>query len=611
MKKTPSPQGGAARARASSARPARRRRGSVAPPAWEQERSITREEIGQLSLPGVSLAEPGDFDPVAPAAEAPRPIFLGPPRRGVIGSSSTALLMSGAGGRWGATGGSSSLLSGVDLGQHAGKDGAGRDGVGAGGGKGGGKQGAEPPVVYAFDEIVDRDLDEIYETYMNDQLVGRLLESTVFRLTILLIIVLNSITVGIQTDERMERTLSAYWDAADNIFLTIFVVEILLKWYHGFFSFWRVGWNVFDFVIVAVSILGSGVSFVSSGRVLRILRVLRAFRSLRSISALQGLQVIVQTVLTSVPDMGNILMLLGIVAFIFSVIGISIFGTALPQHFGDLGVAMFTLFIAVTQDGWYDVFLDAEEAGLLRGDSFFFFFHFFSRFFFLFIFHFHPLNYSSHLLSPSLTTHLKRNHTPPPPKKKNPQRSYVSAAIFFSIFIVLGAFVFANLISGVVVTNIQGAYHEAKLARRAANRKLRSHHLAQAPDERLWAPLKDVPLSVWEAQEPLEVPDFRGLTVDRLQSYLLVLAAQEDNLRERTELRSRLADIVRDVREVNDTRFLSSDSEDDSYGFSDDSGDSAAGHGVACAAPFFFFFFFLNFSFTISIFFSHFSPSKF
>lgn len=44
----------------------------------------------------------------------------------------------------------------------------------------------------------------------------------------------------------------------DLIFLTIFVVEILLKWYHGFFLYWKSGWNVFDFVVVGISLLSTG-----------------------------------------------------------------------------------------------------------------------------------------------------------------------------------------------------------------------------------------------------------------------------------------------------------------------------------------------------------------
>ena len=44
--------------------------------------------------------------------------------------------------------------------------------------------------------------------------------------------------------------------ALDKFFLTVFIMEILIKWYHDFFGFWKVNWNIFDFIIVAASLLG-------------------------------------------------------------------------------------------------------------------------------------------------------------------------------------------------------------------------------------------------------------------------------------------------------------------------------------------------------------------
>ena len=63
-----------------------------------------------------------------------------------------------------------------------------------------------------------------------------------------------------------------------------------------------------------------------------------------------------QTILHSLGDIVNIIMLLLIVMFIFSIVGISFFATAAPEHFGSLPDSMFTLFVLVTQDGWVDVF---------------------------------------------------------------------------------------------------------------------------------------------------------------------------------------------------------------------------------------------------------------
>ena len=66
------------------------------------------------------------------------------------------------------------------------------------------------------------------------------------------------------------------------------VPEILIKWYYNFDVFWKGGWNVLDFIIIAILFFGSKVKFLGTSRVLRILRVIRAFRSLRDTPMFSG-----------------------------------------------------------------------------------------------------------------------------------------------------------------------------------------------------------------------------------------------------------------------------------------------------------------------------------
>lgn len=249
---------------------------------------------------------------------------------------------------------------------------------------------------------VDRSLTK----YIQVELLGGMLKSGMFRGLVLAVIIMNSILVGLQTDVDIERKYTGLFVVLDFIFLTFFTVEIVLKWLADFSGFWRVGWNVFDFFIVSISLAGKGLSFMSTGRVLRILRVLRAFRTIKSIRMVRGLQMIVSTVFRSLPDMGNIFMLLGIVMFIFAVAGVNIFGHDLPARFGSLHQAMYTLFIALTQDGWAKVFSELHEVGL-----------------------------------------------------------NVVGSIYFFFFIMIGAFVFMNIISGVIVTNFQRAHEEFNRAK--------------------------------------------------------------------------------------------------------------------------------------------------
>jgi hypothetical protein len=249
-------------------------------------------------------------------------------------------------------------------------------------------------------------IDRSLTKYIQVELLGGMLKSGAFRGLVLAVIIMNSVLVGLQTDVEIEREYAALFVVLDFIFLTFFAVEIALKWLADFSGFWRVGWNVFDFLIVLISLAGKGLSFMSTGRVLRILRVLRAFRTIKSIRMVRGLQMIVSTVFRSLPDMGNIFMLLGIVMFIFAVAGVNVFGRDLPARFGSLHQAMYTLFIALTQDGWAKVFTELGEVGLS-----------------------------------------------------------VVGSIYFFFFIMIGAFVFMNIISGVIVTNFQRAHEEFNRAR--------------------------------------------------------------------------------------------------------------------------------------------------
>ncbi|KAL0233035.1 hypothetical protein GEMRC1_011782 [Eukaryota sp. GEM-RC1] len=352
---------------------------------------------------------------------------------------------------------------------------------------------------FAFSEIVDQDVQEAYELYISDDLVGRLIQSAAFRGFILFIILVNSILVGAQTSSSVEERFASLLSTVDSVFLTIFVIELLLKFYNGFWVFWKTGWNNFDFAIVAVSLLGSGASYMASGRVLRILRVLRAFRTLRSISILQGLQVIVQTILRSLPDMANIAGLLMIVLFIWAVLGVSLFGQEVPEHFGSVGEAMFTCFIMLTLDGWWDITKIHRERGL-----------------------------------------------------------FGITAIYFVIFITIGAFVFVNLVVGVTINNLLSEYKKIYARHKAQNRFL----IDEYNDESALRDVVDVtaiPATLWSSQEPSTLPSLETVTVDGLKRYLLTVSVLERSIAEFSESKKALTEIYDIVRSMDKNKVHSGD----------------------------------------------------
>eukprot|EP00794_Sanderia_malayensis_P016727 gene16727-18421_t len=341
---------------------------------------------------------------------------------------------------------------------------------------------------------------EIVE-FVSTELVGKVLNSKIFRRGILTVIITNSLLIAVETNEKIERRYSHLFTVLDQCMMTVFICEILTKWYHGFVKFWKQGWNILDFFIVCSLLFGPVLMSGQSGSrgVLRILRVLRAFRSLRSISSLPGLQVVVQTITQSVPDMANIVLLLVIIMLVFSVIGITLFREVVPEHFGTLSSSMFALFICLTQDGWIEVF---ERFEALKDDTY-----------------------------------------------------YAGGGIFLIVFIVIGAFIFANLVVAVVVTNLECAVLDVRKEEETIAKELELQGISENEEDKKISKIiagNDIPSSVFKSQEPLFIPEFSNISVEKLENYLLIITAMEDNYVEYLKIKDKLTQIFNEAVEINE-----------------------------------------------------------
>ncbi|XP_078422197.1 cation channel sperm-associated protein 4-like [Cetorhinus maximus] len=112
-------------------------------------------------------------------------------------------------------------------------------------------------------------------------------------------------------DARTRRKSYAMFFATfEQVLVTIFLWEMLLKWYYGFWIFWKDGWNIADFFVTSALFVGSTLSFTRNHEIFYVLRVLRALRMVRSLAAIQGLSIMVRVIVQSVYDMANIIFLL-------------------------------------------------------------------------------------------------------------------------------------------------------------------------------------------------------------------------------------------------------------------------------------------------------------
>ena len=170
-------------------------------------------------------------------------------------------------------------------------------------------------------------------------------ESHRFQRFVIAVIIVNAITLGLETSPTAVAFAGGLLTALDRIALTVFVVEIMLKLIVYRHNFFREGWNVFDFTIVAVTLapLGEGVA---------VLRALRILRALRLVSVVPSMRKVVNALLKAIPGMTSVLTLLLLVFYIGSVMSTKLFSDAFPEWFGSLGASFYTLFQVMTLESW-------------------------------------------------------------------------------------------------------------------------------------------------------------------------------------------------------------------------------------------------------------------
>ncbi|MEM9331906.1 MAG: ion transporter, partial [Pseudomonadota bacterium] len=166
-----------------------------------------------------------------------------------------------------------------------------------------------------------------------------------FEKIIMVLIVINAIVLGLETNKWAMASFGNVLTFVDNLILAIFVVEIGTRLLVDFRGFWRDPWRIFDFTVVAIALIPT------SGP-LAILRAFRILRVLRLISTVSAMRRVVSGLLNALPGMGAIIFLLGIVFYVFAVISTKIFGEVFPEWFGSLSASAYTLFQIMTLESW-------------------------------------------------------------------------------------------------------------------------------------------------------------------------------------------------------------------------------------------------------------------
>ena len=175
--------------------------------------------------------------------------------------------------------------------------------------------------------------------------VAAFLDRPVIARFLIAVILLNGITLGLETSPALMDRIGGLLQTVDKACLAVFVIEILAKLHAFGLRFFRSGWNLFDFAII-------GISLVPAGQVFSVLRALRILRVLRVVSVTPSLRRVIDGLGRALPGMGSVFVLISLIYYIAAVMATKLFGAGFPDWFGDLGASAYSLFQIMTLESW-------------------------------------------------------------------------------------------------------------------------------------------------------------------------------------------------------------------------------------------------------------------
>lgn len=179
-------------------------------------------------------------------------------------------------------------------------------------------------------------------------------ESSLFCKIITSLIILNAITLGMETYPVIISNYGTLLSTIDTIILCIFVIEILMRIIAHGFRFFKDPWGIFDLAVITIAFLPSNGAF-------SVLRAARVLRVLRLISIFPRLKHVVEGLISAIPGIGSIGAILLIIFYVFAVMATKLFSTSHPEWFGSLTYSMFSLFQIMTLEGWADMVRDISK----------------------------------------------------------------------------------------------------------------------------------------------------------------------------------------------------------------------------------------------------------
>lgn len=159
------------------------------------------------------------------------------------------------------------------------------------------------------------------------------------------LIVVNAVTLGLETSAWAMANFGPILVALDRAILAVFVLEIVARIAVHRLAFFKDPWSLFDFAIVAIALVPATGAF-------SVLRALRILRVLRMVTLVPSLKRVVGALISALPGMGSIILLMTLIFYVASVMATKLFAARFPEWFGTIPASAYSLFQVMTLESW-------------------------------------------------------------------------------------------------------------------------------------------------------------------------------------------------------------------------------------------------------------------
>lgn len=178
-----------------------------------------------------------------------------------------------------------------------------------------------------------------------------------FELFVVSIIVFSAVSIGVRTYDLPSLLIDVV-GVLDVLITLIFLFEIIVRFVGepDKRRFFHSAWNVFDSLIVVVSLIP-----IEDSELALIGRLVRIFRVLRMVSIIPELRMLINSLVKALPQLGYVALMMFIIFYIYAAVGSTFFAVINPVLWGDIAVSLLTLFRVMTFEDWTDVMYETME----------------------------------------------------------------------------------------------------------------------------------------------------------------------------------------------------------------------------------------------------------